>query len=127
MAELIIFRCLQTGMDVQTFLHKQEQDETRAYEAVICPACTRLHFIDKSTGKALGSGQVSDDDPNDAYEVLPIEPGPHGPPKGWWTVKRSGIAVRHFPGKEKAERYATDPEYRASLAAGKAWEKAKGK
>jgi hypothetical protein len=35
--------------------------------------------------------------------------------------------VRHFPGKEKAERYATDPEYRASLTAGKAWEKAKGK
>jgi hypothetical protein len=61
---------------------------------------------------------VSDDDPNEAYEVVPIEPGPHGPPKGWWTVKRNGMPVRHFPGKEKAERYATDPQYRASLAAG---------
>ena len=30
-------------------------------------------------------------------------------------------------GKEKAQRYATDPEYRASLIARKAWEKAKGK
>jgi hypothetical protein len=39
----------------------------------------------------------------------------HGPPKGWWTVKRNGLPIRHFPGKEKAERYATDPEYRASL------------
>jgi hypothetical protein len=56
-----------------------------------------------------------------------MEPGPHGPPKGWWTVKRNGLLVGHFPGKEKAKRYATDPEYRASLAAGKAWEKAKGK
>jgi hypothetical protein len=46
---------------------------------------------------------------------------------GWWTVKRNGLPVRHFPGKDKAERFATDPEYRASLAAGKAWEKAKGK
>jgi hypothetical protein len=35
--------------------------------------------------------------------------------------------VRHFHGKEKAQRFATDPEYRASLAVGKAWEKAKGK
>jgi hypothetical protein len=46
---------------------------------------------------------------------------------GWWTVKRNGLPVRHFPGKEKAERFATDPEYRASQAAGRAWEKAKGK
>jgi hypothetical protein len=58
--------------------------------------------------------------------VVPIEPEPHGPPKGWWTVKRNGLSVRHFPGKENAERYATDPEYRTSLAAGKAWEKARG-
>ena len=58
---------------------------------------------------------------------MPIEPGPHGPPHTWWTVKRKGIPVRYFPGKEKAERHATDREYRASLVAGKAWEKAKGK
>jgi hypothetical protein len=47
--------------------------------------------------------------------------------RGWWTVKRNGLLVRHFPGKEKAERYATDPEYRASLVPRKAWEKTKGK
>ncbi len=64
------------------------------------------------------------DDPNEAYDVVPIEPGPHGPPKGWWTVKRNGLSIR---GKEKAQRYAIDPEYRASLVAGKAWEEAKGK
>jgi hypothetical protein len=67
------------------------------------------------------------DDPNEAYEVRPIETGPHGLPSSWWTVKRNGLPVRHFPGKENAQRFATDPEYRASLAAGKAWEKAKGK
>jgi hypothetical protein len=65
------------------------------------------------------------DDPNEAYEVVPIEPGPHGPPVGWF--KRNGLPVRHFPGKEKAQRLATVPEYRASQAAGKAWEKAKEK
>ena len=30
--------------------------------------------------------------------------------------------MRHFPGEEKARRYATDPEYRASLDTGKAWD-----
>ena len=48
---------------------------------------------------AEGEGEMTDD-PNEAYEVVPIEPGPHGPPKGWWTtVKRNGLPVRHFPGK----------------------------
>jgi hypothetical protein len=67
------------------------------------------------------------DDPNEAYEVVPAEPGPHGPPYDWWTVKRNGIPLRHFAAKERAERYATDLEYRASLVIAKAWEKAKGK
>jgi hypothetical protein len=71
---------------------------------------------------SLGEREMTDD-PNEAYEVVPIEPGPHGPPRGWWTVKRNGLPVRHFPGKEKAQQFATDPEYRASLAAGKAWER----
>ncbi len=31
------------------------------------------------------------DDPNEAYEVVTIEPGPRGPPVGWWTVKRNGL------------------------------------
>ena len=69
---------------------------------------------------------MTGNDPNEAYEVVPIEPGPHRPPHTWWTVKRNGLPVRHFPGKE-AELYATDPEYRASLIAGRAWVKAKGK
>jgi hypothetical protein len=68
---------------------------------------------------------MTDDDPNEAYEVVPAEPGAKGPPHTWWTVKRNGIAVRHFPGKEKAQRYATDPAYRASLVTRKAWEKAR--
>ena len=116
-------------MNVQTLLDKQERNEAEIYEAVICPACTRLHFINKSTGKTLGqnAGQVSDDDPNEAYEVVPIEPASRGPPNGWWTVKRNGLPVKHFPGREKAQRYATDREYRASLGGGKPWEKAKGK
>ena len=44
---------------------------------------------------------MTDDDPNEAYEVVPIEPGPHGPPKGWWTVKRNGTPVKHFSVRKK--------------------------
>ena len=69
---------------------------------------------------------MTDDDPNESYEVVPIEPGPHGPPEGWWTVKRNGLRVRHFPGKEKAQRFATDREYRASLVVGKGWGRQRG-
>ena len=57
------------------------------------------------------------DSPNEAYEVVPMKVEPHGPPGDWWTVTCNGIPVRHFgpEHKAKAERYATDPEYRASL------------
>ena len=42
-------------MDVQTMLYKLEREDARPYYvSVNCPACSRLHFIDKSTGKALG-------------------------------------------------------------------------
>ena len=62
MADLIMFRCPQTGLEVQTLLHKQGMDAVaRSYEAVSCPACTRLHFIDKSTGKALGPDKLGPD------------------------------------------------------------------
>jgi hypothetical protein len=40
---------------VQTLLLKQEHEQARPYYvAVTCPACARLHFLDKSTGIALG-------------------------------------------------------------------------
>jgi hypothetical protein len=35
-------------------------------------------------------------------------------PPRFWTVTADGIPVRHFGDKE-TERYATDPEYRASI------------
>jgi hypothetical protein len=42
-----------------------------------------------------GEGEMTDD-PN---EEVPIEPGPHGPHRGWWTVKRNGLPARHSPDK----------------------------
>ena len=56
----------------------------------------------------------SDPDPNEAYEIVPMKPEPHGPPGDWWTVTRNGIPDRNFFG-EPAERYATDPAHRAAI------------
>lgn len=51
----LIFRCVQTGMNVQVWLPDAEPtDQADSYEAVTCPACTRLHLVNKSTGKILG-------------------------------------------------------------------------
>ena len=64
---------------------------------------------------------MTDDDPNEAYEVVPIGPGPHGLPKGWWTVKRNGLPVRHFPGKERARdrsRIQSEPSRRKGMGEG---------
>ena len=59
----------------------------------------------------------SDADLNEAYEVVPMKPKPHGPPGDWWTVTRNGIPDRHFSASRKAEaeRYATDPAHRAAI------------
>lgn len=53
MADLIVFRCPQTGMNVQTHLEKQQRPEGRSFESFACPACTRLHFIDLVTGQPM--------------------------------------------------------------------------
>jgi hypothetical protein len=58
-----------------------------------------------------------DNDPNEAYAVIPMPPELRGPPE-WWTVTRNGVPVRHYPPQahDLAERFATDPAYRRQLA-----------
>jgi len=51
----LIFRCVQTGMNVQVWLPETAPtDRADSYESVACPACTRLHLVNKVTGKLLG-------------------------------------------------------------------------
>nr|QDF42362.1 hypothetical protein FJN17_14350 [Bradyrhizobium symbiodeficiens] len=53
MAELIVFRCPQTGMNVQTHLEKQVRQERRSLVSFACPACTSLHLIDLASGQPM--------------------------------------------------------------------------
>jgi hypothetical protein len=53
--------------------------------------------------KSSGSFRITPlhpaDDPNEAYDVMPMPGKPYGP-SGWWIVTRNGIPVRHFaPGQ----------------------------
>ena len=56
MASNFVFRCPRTGMNVQHSLDEKlttVQPES-IYEAVVCKACTGLHFINRANGKLLG-------------------------------------------------------------------------
>jgi hypothetical protein len=51
----VIFKCPQTGLNVQHWLDDAEpSDPSSAYETVVCKACSRLHFINRTNGKLLG-------------------------------------------------------------------------
>ncbi|CAL79008.1 conserved hypothetical protein [Bradyrhizobium sp. ORS 278] len=50
--ETLVFRCSQTGSNVQIGLTASPWgDHVDAYEAVACPACGRLHLVNRRTGK----------------------------------------------------------------------------
>jgi hypothetical protein len=51
-----VFKCPRTGMNVQHWKADEvEPDDPQfAYDTVVCQACSRLHFINRSTGRLLG-------------------------------------------------------------------------
>ena len=54
-----IFKCPRTGKSAQHWQADEVMpgDAQCTYETVICQACGRLHFINRSTGKLLGEQQ----------------------------------------------------------------------
>lgn len=49
-----LFVCPITQKPVQHFLDDDPNVSENEYEAVGCPACTRIHLINRKTGKLLG-------------------------------------------------------------------------
>jgi len=49
-----IFTCLETSMLVQHWLDEEADLQENEYEGLICPACTKLHFFNRKTGKLFG-------------------------------------------------------------------------
>jgi hypothetical protein len=55
MSRPILFKCPQTGMNVQHSLPATDDDEPRGtHKSIVCPACSKLHFLNRLTGKLLG-------------------------------------------------------------------------
>ena len=53
-----IYRCSSTGLNVQGWIADDPTEgEGKTYEAVTCTACTRLHWVNPKTGKALGADE----------------------------------------------------------------------
>jgi hypothetical protein len=51
-------RCPSTGFDIQ---HESDNDpdvSENEYEAVTCLACTKIHLVNRKTGKVLGQQAV---------------------------------------------------------------------
>jgi hypothetical protein len=53
----ILYRCPATALKVGCWLDDipEREKPTVTYQAMLCPACTRLHFVHRETGKVLGS------------------------------------------------------------------------
>jgi hypothetical protein len=54
MSTPFIFKCPATSLNVQGQLDDDGEASDDEYEPVTCPACTRLHFLNRKTGKILG-------------------------------------------------------------------------
>ncbi len=54
--EKFIFSCPTTDLLVQLWLNDNEEEGRREnrYEPISCPACVRLHFLNRKSGKLLG-------------------------------------------------------------------------
>jgi hypothetical protein len=49
-----VFKCPQTSMMVQHWLDRDDDVRENEYEGFTCPACSKLHFLNRKTGKGPG-------------------------------------------------------------------------
>ena len=49
-----VFKCPATSINVQHWLDDDEDVPEDEYKGVACPACLKLHFLNRKTGKLLG-------------------------------------------------------------------------
>ena len=59
MAEGFVYRCPNTGLNVQGRIESELADrDAESYEAVTCMACARVHLVNPKTGKLFGEEAV---------------------------------------------------------------------
>jgi len=51
----VVFRCPNTGLNVQGWIADDPTEgEAEHYEPITCMACTRVHLVNPKTGRILG-------------------------------------------------------------------------
>ena len=49
-----VFRCPASGLNVQHQVDDDPDIAENEYEGIMCPACTKMHLLNRKTGKLLG-------------------------------------------------------------------------
>jgi hypothetical protein len=49
-----VFTCPIIKLKVQHWLDEDDDVPENEFQGLACPACTRLHFVNRKTGKLLG-------------------------------------------------------------------------
>jgi hypothetical protein len=57
MGRPILFICPETKLNIQHWLGNGDDVPENEYEGVECPACAKVHFINRKTGKLIGEDQ----------------------------------------------------------------------
>ncbi len=50
----VLFVCPSTAFKVQHWLEDDDDASDDEYEVITCPACAKVHLINRKTGKLLG-------------------------------------------------------------------------
>jgi hypothetical protein len=53
-----VFTCPNTKLNVQHWVDDDEDVPETEYAGIVCAACTRLPFVNRKTGKLLGSDEA---------------------------------------------------------------------
>ncbi len=83
-----IFKCPATSINVQHWQDDDEDVPEDKYEGVACPACLRLHFLNRKTGKLLGQDRWEGRH-SFAASLISVYPFDHC--AGPWATCRAGL------------------------------------
>jgi len=60
MPRTFLYRCPNTGQNVQGWSADEVTDDDETYQSFQCMACTRVHLVNLKTGKMLGEEEAEE-------------------------------------------------------------------
>jgi DNA-directed RNA polymerase subunit RPC12/RpoP len=56
---VFLYRCAQTGLQVQAWSDRDQFEKDPVFEVVSCPACGLMHLVNSKPGKIMGERDAS--------------------------------------------------------------------